>query len=1274
MIAALTASVVVSTLGWFTATEVTDLRIDSGVISSYFEPVGDSDGSQAHPWVIARPVHLFNLMYLQQSEKMVKDPDNPTGDDVKYCQAHYWYQFGKEVSSGVYKFVDYGDDGIIAAGYGSDETYSPYLNMTYYSNEKALIPIGSEAFPFVGHIVGNNLTVKNMTIYSNHQSDVGVFGYVAQGATVSNAYFDNVTINIQGFNSPREANVAPHPIHADSGTKDTYICSGYLAGHVYDADASFSDVYINNCKMDNEPIATPIKNNFGYFGKVDLNDATPVGADKHYSLHPNEVHNYFENNYSSVKDMNLASRNSEYAGSGGSISGNPLVSSGVSKGSYTDDDVDYNSYKFNDINVSGTKHTSLATSGYRTDEKELYDAVYYDSDAKEDHSFNPGTIILNDIPEDPESMEDGTYLYYDYEDNEPSWAYLSVSSEPGETKVINFNCYTISYVNNGTTYYLKYDNGSIIGTTTTPDHVDQEAFADYYFAFKDNATSKGVTSISDAAASLEYKIFIPNHDCYINASASGTTSSLTTTSTFSSALGFKVRGNSTEIYCASADSYKLWCSGPTVILRNCVAGVLGQTFSIRGSETQTEQTYTSTYDVVSNVSELHANDVVSFVYNDSGTYYMIGSQAKNNRNGVVVNVTDGHISDVAGLAIANFKLGQTSNGWTFQDEDTNQYLYAAGTKTSGSNYLRSQDSITSNGWAEWDSISINGTTATIHNYGNHNVEYLNYHTGTSNEGTYHIFRCSHSSSGSPMVFKRSSTSGGEVHYEKSFIYSAISQSSGEKTYDIYYTYYGDVGSTEHDYLLTDANAQFNVMASQVMLQASAGGWNLVKDASTLRAGDTIVLASNANGKTAGDISSSIMGVIDTTFTNDKSGIVELGTGTVQMTLGGSSGAWTFSNGSNLLGATDAKKLAWGNGTTTWSISINSNGDATIQNGASSYGRFLYNVTSPRFTTYTSSASASMLLPQIYKFTGASTAKSFYFGDQVGGSYDPHYIDTVGQVTYKHDSAQFDNTSTTYNAITASNSLSFGSKFYATQHCGNSTVLYIQNNKSRDLGNITFAYTGADAKFTKGGGNGITFADAGCIDLDPTGGYKYQMFLSATNIDQLAYCGLDANGNIYSKYDSGNPIVSSGTYDYYSVETFVIVISSSGTTNVSDVEYNFTALPGNTGNFGEVGYRSAHYNSNGVFDGNNPQHTLDGTIVNFYYEVGVNIRSSIAVSFDYVTSIYDVTLLSTANFNVYIFNYDIMVYTVRANNVAMKSSSETYNVPITPYDPETGWQI
>ena len=141
-------------------------------------------------------------------------------------------------------------------------------------------------------------------------------------------------------------------------------------------------------------------------------------------------------------------------------------------------------------------------------------------------------------------------------------------------------------------------------------------------------------------------------------------------------------------------------------------------------------------------------------------------------------------------------------------------------------------------------------------------------------------------------------------------------------------------------------------------------WTKVTDASTLKAGDQVVIACDSKGVAASDITSQYLSKVTATFADNT--ISSLPTDAVVFTLGGTAGAWTLANESaKLLGATAVKKVAWGGGTTTWSISI-VDGNATIQNGTSSYGRFLYNNGSPRFTTYTSDASSSMLLPQLYR--------------------------------------------------------------------------------------------------------------------------------------------------------------------------------------------------------------------------------------------------------------------------------------------------------------------
>lgn len=144
-------------------------------------------------------------------------------------------------------------------------------------------------------------------------------------------------------------------------------------------------------------------------------------------------------------------------------------------------------------------------------------------------------------------------------------------------------------------------------------------------------------------------------------------------------------------------------------------------------------------------------------------------------------------------------------------------------------------------------------------------------------------------------------------------------------------------------------------------------WNLVTDASTLKVGDELVIASNEKGVVAGNIINNYLSEVTSTFSDDMSTIAELGQGAVVFTLGGEADAWTLSNSEGkLLVCTAVKKVAWANGTTTWKISIGTNSDATIQSTTNAYGKFLYNANNPRFTTYTSDPNAGMLLPQIYR--------------------------------------------------------------------------------------------------------------------------------------------------------------------------------------------------------------------------------------------------------------------------------------------------------------------
>ncbi len=188
-------------------------------------------------------------------------------------------------------------------------------------------------------------------------------------------------------------------------------------------------------------------------------------------------------------------------------------------------------------------------------------------------------------------------------------------------------------------------------------------------------------------------------------------------------------------------------------------------------------------------------------------------------------------------------------------------------------------------------------------------------------------------------------------------------------------------------LSADASLKALFTYCQITDPDGTGKWMLVESDSELKAGMQLVLTSNTKGVTAGAHNSGYLDEVDSVFSDDLSVLETLGDGTVKLVLGGEAGAWTLTNEEGqLLGATANKNVKWDSGTTTWKITINE-GAATIQNTNSSYGRFLYNVSATRFTTYTSATSTSMLLPQLYAFDGKATI-TYYTTECGAASTEP----------------------------------------------------------------------------------------------------------------------------------------------------------------------------------------------------------------------------------------------------------------------------------------------
>ena len=159
---------------------------------------------------------------------------------------------------------------------------------------------------------------------------------------------------------------------------------------------------------------------------------------------------------------------------------------------------------------------------------------------------------------------------------------------------------------------------------------------------------------------------------------------------------------------------------------------------------------------------------------------------------------------------------------------------------------------------------------------------------------------------------------------------------------------------------------------------SAKIFKLVTDVSDLAVGDKIIIARNSTHKAiAGAINKDYLTAVQSAKFSEDGKTVTVTDQVIEIfTLGKSDDFWTLTNQEGkMLGANEVKAVAWDGGSTTWRITF-SGVEATIQNSTESYGRFLYNVNSPRFLNYTSDATSGMVFPSIYKLEKPEAAKQF----------------------------------------------------------------------------------------------------------------------------------------------------------------------------------------------------------------------------------------------------------------------------------------------------------
>lgn len=342
---------------------------------------------------------------------------------------------------------------------------------------------------------------------------------------------------------------------------------------------------------------------------------------------------------------------------------------------------------------------------------------------------------------------------------------------------------------------------------------------------------------------------------------------------------------------------------------------------------------------------------------------------------------------------AFYTIAKDGDYYTFQDGNS-KYIYAAG-GTGSNNHLKAKAELEATG--KW-TVAINATTkaATIKTSDNtvarHTIRFNNtlfacYASGQSDVALYVE---AEKPQYIPVESIELNETSAEVMVGKKLTLTATVGPDNATQKGVTWTSDNDKVTVVDGLVTVDAEAEVGLTATitaTTVGTTTEGGddhlsatctitviapvvnnYYLVTDASTLHAGDIIVLAATKDGNSYinGDLSGDHLTSVDATITDDVLSTADA----FEFVLGGEEGAWTLTSTDGTLGATAVKKLTYDatkdNFVGTWTINIDEDNNATIAPAADDYGRFMYNTGSPRFLTYTSATSATMLLPQIYR--------------------------------------------------------------------------------------------------------------------------------------------------------------------------------------------------------------------------------------------------------------------------------------------------------------------
>ena len=639
----------------------------------------------------------------------------------------------------------------------------------------------------------------------------------------------------------------------------------------------------------------------------------------------------------------------------------------------------------------------------------------------------------------------------------------------------------------------------------------------------------------------------------------------------------------------------------------------------------------------------------------------------------------GHIAYDANFTA--FQVGKEGNYYTFLDINSNQYI---GNVSGDSNKIVSYSEVDDH--CRW-SLSNTSTGMATLTAKTGNRTKMSYNYSRSNAGVvgFEIFASYASARPGVCIYRKVADPSAIEYYSNTTEKTYSSSVAIDKVVDKKEMYTAGMNVADPDNSsYYDTNKPFNIKptetvtvtfnfsSSKVTYNVTAGGWTLVNSTNELTAGDTIVFAYKGANQTFGAVASKKLSGVTSTFSSDKTTINTFGSGTQEYVVetGSASGTLAFKyndgettptyirnysvHGSGTSTA-DLTTQSTKDGFTSWVVTI-SNGDATIRNYSAEQNtqdennnylpRFLrYKLNNGAYSvkSYSETESGTGLL-NIYRYNEESQNADLYISDLIGDRYDPDYLDVTGDVSFYSSYFSMANTDGSISSMT------LGSKFYSTSITTGAVVMLVDKVDSRDLGTIVFDYSTSSSgapQFCQNGGS-KTMSTAGARDIydgEQSNTYSMIYTMNSSNIANTALCALDADGNICCIYNSNGTSTSNSNAI---VQYVVVITSSTGTINVSNVEFTFTSAEGNVGDFGNVGYRSATYN-NKVFDATNSR--LTQTIVNMYYHVdNENQLVSYQMSYNAATSTYTITFTSNVDMEINVFNYDPNNYHLIVNGV------------------------